>query len=174
VADAGANAVLRISVTGAISTFAVFPRRPHTLPSGATPVIESVPTTIAEAPDGSFFVGELTGQPFPVGAARLYRVPRDGGAPVVVATGFTNIIDIAVGANGVGYVLEHDADGIIPPLGPGVNGRLIRINANGTQTVIAGAGLVKPGGVAIGPDGALYVTTKSNLAGQGEVVRIVQ
>ena len=173
VADAGANAVFRISAGGAISTLAVFPRRQVTLPNGGTPFIESVPTTIAEAPDGSLYVGELTGQPFPVGAARIYRVPRSGGTPVPVAGGFTNIIDIAVGGTGLGYVLEHDADGIIPPLGPGVNGRLIRINANGTQTVVASTGLVKPGGVAIGPDGALYVTTNSNFAGRGELVRIV-
>jgi glucose/arabinose dehydrogenase len=133
-----------------------------------------VPTTVVEAPDGSYFVGELTGAPFPVGAARVYHVPRGGGTPVVVATGFTNIIDIALDpVRGVGYVLEHDADGIIPPLGPGVDGRLVRINANETQTEVAKAGLVKPGGLAIGSDGALYVTRRTNFAGLGDVVRIV-
>jgi hypothetical protein len=99
---------------------------------------------VAVGPDGSLYVGELTGVPFPVGAARVYRVPANGGTPVIVATGFTNIIDIAFGPDGLGYVLEHDADGIIPPLGPGVAGRLVRLNADGTQTVIASAGLVKP------------------------------
>ena len=173
VADAGANALFNISLSGQISTHSVFPRRQVLLPSGAAPFIESVPTSVAEAPDGSLFVGELTGQPFPVGAARVYSVPRAGGTPVAVATGFTNIIDIVATPNGGGYILEHDADGIIPPLGPGVNGRLIRVNANGTQTVVASTGLVKPGGVAIGPDGAVYVTTRSNSAGIGEVVRIV-
>jgi len=55
-----------------------------------------------------------------------------------------------------------------------VDGRLIQINlTNGAQTVIAQAGLVKPGGVAVGPEGALYVTTRTNFAGLGEVVRIV-
>jgi hypothetical protein len=94
---------------------------------------------------------------------------------VVVADGFTNIIDIGIDtARGFAYVLEHDADGIIPPLGPGVDGRLIQINlTNGVQTVIAKAGLVKPGGLAIGSDGALYVTTRTNQAGVGGVVRIV-
>jgi hypothetical protein len=70
-------------------------------------------------------------------------------------------------------VLEHDADGIIPPIGPGVAGRLIRVNADGTQTVISTPGLVKPGGIAVGPDGALYATNRSIFAGTGEVVRIV-
>jgi hypothetical protein len=164
VADSGANAVLSISSTGVVSTFAVFPNR--VLP----PTIQSVPTSIAVAPNGDTFVGELTGVPFVVGAAQVYRVPAGGGTPVAVAGGFTNIIDIALAPNGTGYVLEHDADGII---GPGVDGRVIRINTDGSRTVVAGAGLVKPGGIAVGPDGALYVTTHANTAGNGEVVRIV-
>jgi sugar lactone lactonase YvrE len=167
VADAGANTLLQISLNGAISTLAVFPAR--TTP----PFFQSVPTTVTAGPDGSLYVGELTGQPFPVGAAQVYRVPSTGGTPTVVAGGFTNIIDIAFGPNGEGYVLEHDADGIIPPLGPGVLGRLVRLNRDGTRTVIASAGLIKPGGVAVGPDGAVYVTNRSISAGVGEVVRIV-
>jgi hypothetical protein len=108
-----------------------------------------------------------------VGNARIYSLPSSGGTPAVAAAGFSNVIDIAVSPNGGGYILEHDADSIIPPLGPGVNGRLIRVAANGTQTVVASAGLVKPGGVAIAPDGSLYVTTYANSAGLGQVVRIV-
>lgn len=168
IADAGANALLQISLNASISTLAMFPNRQVN-----GPTIQSVPTTVTDGPGGDLYVGELTGAPFPVGAARVYRVPSGGGTPVAVATGFTNIIDIAFDhARGVGYVLEHDADGIIPPLGPGVAGRLIRLNANGTQTVIATPGLVKPGGIAVGPDGALYVTNRSIFAGTGEVVRI--
>jgi hypothetical protein len=167
IADAGANALLHIGAFGQISTHAVFPER-----TVGSATIESVPTTVIEGPDGSLFVGELTGFPFFVGAARVYRVPASGGTPVVVATGFTNIIDIALDSvRGFGYVLEHDADGII---GPGLDGRLVQINlATGVQTVIAQAGLVKPGGVAVGSDGALYVTTRTNFAGTGGVVRIV-
>ena len=40
------------------------------------------------------------------------------------------------------------------------------------QTVLTGANLTKPGGIAIGPDGALYVTNNSISAGGGEVVRL--
>ena len=122
VADAGANAVLQISKTGAISTFAVFPARQ---PNPAPPSVQAVPTSVAVAPNGDVYVGELTGAPFFVGAARVYRIPAGGGTPVVVATGFTNIIDIALGPDGAGYVLEHDANGIITP---GDDGRLIRLN----------------------------------------------
>ena len=133
--------------------------------------MQSVPTTVVPAPDGSYFVGELTGFPFPVGGARVYHVPAGGGAPQVVAAGFTNIIDIAVDfARGVGYVLEIDADG---QLAPGTAGRLVRVAFTGQQTVIPVPGLVYPGGVAVGPDGALYVTNHSTAAGRGEVLRIV-
>lgn len=166
VADPGANALLGIGLNGAISTLAVFPAR-----AVGAATFQSVPTSVAVSPHGEIYVGELTGQPFLVGAARVYRVPSGGGVPTVAAGGFTNIIDIVIGADGAGYVLEHDADGI---LGPGVDGRIIRLNADGTQTVVARAGLVKPGGLAIGPDGALYVTTRSNSVGVGAVVRIQQ
>lgn len=170
-ADAGGNALIGITPTGAMSTLAVFPTRltPHPFAPGDVPM-QSVPTTVVEGPDGSLFVGELTGFPFPVGAARVYRVPANGGTPVVLAEGFTNIIDIALDGTGGGYVLEHDADGL---LGPGTAGRLVRVSATGAQTVLTNANLTKPGGITVGPDGALYITNMSTSAGGGEVVRLV-
>jgi hypothetical protein len=38
--------------------------------------------------------------------------------------------------------------------------------------MIASEGLVAPGGMAIEPDGAIYVSNFSVFAGQGQVVRI--
>jgi sugar lactone lactonase YvrE len=169
-ADAGGNALVRIAPNGTMTTLASFPNRtvPNPFGPGIIPM-QTVPTTVAQAPDGSFFVGELTGFPFPVGAARVYQVPAAGGTPVVVAQGFTNIIDLVPDGTGGGYVLEHDADGIT---GPGTAGRLVRVNPNGTQTVLSGAALTLPGGIAIGPDGALYITNRSTSVGAGEVVRL--
>ena len=57
VADAGANALLQISLNAVISTLAVFPTR--TLPSGV--VIQSVPTSVTQGADGNFYVGGLHG-----------------------------------------------------------------------------------------------------------------
>lgn len=51
--------------------------------------------------------GELTGFPFPVGEARIYRI-EPGFAPTIFATGFTMISDLAFGADGSLYALEYD------------------------------------------------------------------
>jgi hypothetical protein len=169
-ADAGANALLQIDTNLAITTLAVFPNREVDGPGGPVQM-ESVPTAIAEGPDGSLYVGELTGFPFPVGEARVYRVPAAGGTPVVVADGFTNIIDIALGADGAAYVLEHDVNGL---LAPGNVGRLTKIGPFGSRTELAAGLLIQPGRMAIGPDNSVYVTTFSASAGLGQVLRIPQ
>jgi hypothetical protein len=168
--DAGANALLRIDPNGTISTLAVFPDRMVPGSGGTLVPMQAVPTSVTLAPDGNYYVGELTGFPFPVGAAQVYRVPPQGGTPVVAATGFTNIIDVAVDANGVGYVIEHDADGLNGAVGPGQTGRLIRVTRDGTRTVLSNT-LIRPGGVALGPDGAIYVSNRSISVGSGEVIR---
>ncbi len=170
VTDAGGNSLLQIDGQGTVSTLAVFPSRLVPGPGGDVPM-DAVPTSIAEGPDGSLYVGELTGFPFPVDGARVYRVPAAGGTPEVVAVGFTNIIDIAIGPDGSAYVLEHDVDGLLQP---GTIGRLTKIGPFGFRTELAAGLLEKPGKMAIGPDNALYVTTRTATAGAGEVVRIPQ
>jgi hypothetical protein len=169
--DAGGNALLQINPNLAVSTLAVFPARTVTGPGGMPVQMDSVPTSIAEGPDGSLYVGELTGFPFPQGGARVYRVPANGGTPVVVAEGFTNIIDIAIDAEGAAYVLEHDANSLLIP---GSVGRLTKIGPFGARTVLAPGLLVAPGKMAIGPDNAIYVTVNSSSAGTGQVLRIAQ
>jgi hypothetical protein len=172
VTDAGGNALLEIDPQGTISTLAVFPDRLVPGPGGVDVPMQAVPTSIAEGPDGSLYVGELTGFPFPVDGARVYRVPAAGGTPEVVAVGFTNIIDIAIGPDGAAYVLEHDIDGLLQP---GTIGRLTRIGPFGLRTELAPGLLDTPGKIAIGPDdNAVYVTTHSSTAGAGQVLRIAQ
>jgi hypothetical protein len=164
VADAGGNSLVQSLANGRTRTLAVFPEQ--TVPA---PFISSqaVPTCVVEGPDGFLYVGQLTGVPFPVGKASIFRIPPEGGQPEVYATDFTGIIDIAFGHNGEMYVLEVFKGG----LPPGPPGRLIRVASNGERTTIAD-GLIFPGGIAVGADGAVYVTNFGTSATNGQVLRI--
>lgn len=176
VADAGGNSLVYVDATGKISLVAIFPNRTVATPAGLPQPpfppqlsMQSVPTNVVRGPDGALYVSELTGFPFPAGAARIYRVVP-GAAPTVYATGFTNIIDLEFDSRGNLYVLEIDKNGLAVP---DVTGRLARISANGGAVVtIASTGLVMPGGMTIGPDGAIYVSNYSTSPGGGQVVRI--
>jgi hypothetical protein len=177
VADAGANALNYVRADGSVSTLAVFPNRlvsAPPLPPGVAIPMDAVPTSVALGPDGNYYVGQLTGFPFPVGGANVYRVPAGGGTPEVFAAGFTGIIDIAFGPDGSLYVLEIAKNGLLAAFGVGDwTGALIRVAPDGSRTEIASDGLFAPGGVAIGKDGAFYVTNNSIFSDIGEVLRIV-
>jgi len=165
VADAGANALLRVAANGTVSTLAVFAARPNPTPIGP-PFVDSVPTAVAVGPDGAYYVSELTGVPFAMGFANIYRVVP-GHAPTVAWSGFTTVIDLAFGPDGSLYVLEHSTG----PLFFALPGRLLKVAPDGTRTTVID-GLTRPGSVAVGPDGALYVSNQSISIGTGEVLRI--
>ena len=124
VADAGANALNQIAANGTVSTLATFPDRlvdapPFLeLPPGTQIPMDTVPTSVALGPDGYYYVGQLTGFPFPVDGAYIYRVSPQGGAPEIFATGFTAVIDVAFGPDGSLYVTD-DAAGLVYRLTPG-------------------------------------------------------
>jgi len=170
VADAGANAIFSIAPNRTITTLAAFPPRmvlapPElSLPPGATIPMQSVPTTIVDGKDGWLYVGELTGFPFPVGGANVYRMAPDGTLLQTYASGFTNIVALAFDSWQRLYVLEigRGASFGDPPLNP--PGRLLRVNPDGSRTVIYDQ-LFYPGGLAIGKDGAAYVTNNGVVPG---------
>jgi hypothetical protein len=70
---------------------------------------------------------ELTGVPFPPGAANVYRVDAMTGVRTVAHTGFTNIVDLASGPDGDLLVLQISANGLASPMGP-VPGALIKVD----------------------------------------------
>jgi hypothetical protein len=166
--DAGGNTLNAVAANGAISNLAFFPNH------SPAPPFQAVPTCVALGPDGALYVGQLTGGPFPGGAATVFRVPANGGTPEPFATGFTKIIDIAFAPDGTLYVLEIAARAGGPPATPADAGALIHVSADGkTQTPIDVTGLVTPGGIAVGRDGSIYVTNFSIQAGGlGTVVKV--
>ena len=172
VSDAGANDLLRVSKRGHIDVLATFPNRLVDapaflgLPPGTQIPMDAVPTSVTSGPDGKLYVGQLTGFPFPVGGANVYRINH--GVPEVYASGFTNIIDLAFDRRGTLYVLEIFQNGL---LSGDPTGALIRVARNGTQTVVMSTGLTTPGGLTLRGDDA-YVSNCGTCAGGGEVLRI--
>lgn len=158
VADAGANDLLLVTKRGKVKVLATFPNAP-----GGP---DAVPTSVTRGPDGKLYVGQLTGFPFTVGSANVYRINH--GVPEVFASGFTNIIDIAFDRHGTLYVLEIFQNGL---LSGDPTGALIRVEDDGTQTVVMSTGLITPGGLALRGHHA-YVSNCGTCADGGEVLRI--
>jgi DNA-binding beta-propeller fold protein YncE len=139
-----------------------------------------VPTSVELGSDGAYYVGQLTGFCFPVGAANVFTVTESTGVSIF-ESGFTNIVDIAFDDLGNLYVLEMAKDGLsllegqLFAGGPvTATGQLIKVAPDGTQTVLASDGLIAPTGMTVGPDGNIYVSNNGIFSGTGEVVRISQ
>ena len=166
VTDAGGNSLLKVNRAGEVSTLAVFPDRLVDFQGQQIPM-QAVPTAVVRGPDGAYYVGQLTGFPFPVGGARVYRVVP-GEKPTIYRRGFTNIIDIEFGSDGSLYVLEIAHNSL---LADNPEGALIRVTPQGRRSIVADE-LVFPGGLAIGSLGRLYVTNCGVCPDTGEVLRI--
>lgn len=190
VTDAGGNDLLRVDANGDISLLALFhsrgttPPRPSFAPPQFDQFTDAVPSSVAVGPDGAYYVSELTGVPFTDGRANIYRVteaesPRLFLIGDACVSGFKAIIDIAFDSDGNLYVLQHST-GAVQQGGPG---KLIRVTPDRTQADICAQyqggirtpvieGLTRPTSIAVGPDGALYVTNKGVSVGVGEVLRV--
>lgn len=166
VADAGSNALVEVLPNGTTRTFAVLPAA-----SGGR---EPVPTSVAQGPDGAIYAGQLTGFPFFTGSSTVYRIASDGSSVEPFATGFTAVVDITFDHGGALYVLEValGQQPPFPPPNPGLGiGRLLRV-CPGEEPEELLSGLNYPGGVAIGLDGAAYVTNNGTSPTAGEVLRL--
>jgi sugar lactone lactonase YvrE len=173
VADAGGNDVLgirarRASVLALIPFGSAPPPPGTTLPPGTTEIpVQPVPTSVVRGPDGALYVGQLTGFPFPEGAANVWRV-APGQQPRVFASGFTQITDIAFDARGRLYVLEIATGSM---LGPPTPGALIQVRRDGRRRELEAGSLQNPTGLTIA-NGAAYVSNRGTDGRRGQLVRI--
>lgn len=197
VSDAAANDLLRIYPNGRIVTVArlkprlvpVPPGLPAFLglpPAGTLIPSEDVATSVTVGADGYYYVGELRGVPATPGTSQVWRIAPNSvnalcdpaapntGACRRYADGFTSIVSLAAGADGSMYVVELVKQswfqwqlGLVdPPIGA-----VFRIPPGGGAAVeLAPGELVLPGGVAVGRDGAVYVTNP--VFGPGAISRI--
>ena len=167
IADPGGNNFFTADIAGNVSLGARFAPR---VINGVS--VESVPTSITIGSDGAYYIGELTGAPYPEGSARVYRV-IPGNEPEIYADGFTQITGLDFDDKGNLYVLEYSVNSLIDPTAE-LMGALIQVSPDGVRRTVVGAGegLVAPNGLTIGPDGGIYVSNFTTTVGTGQVVRI--
>lgn len=174
VADAAGNTVLSVRASGGVDLFALLTppvdaagdyRVRFTLADGTDCYVQPVPTSVAIAPDGAVYVGELTGAPAEPGWSRVWRVePGASGAVcpsaecTVAFDGLTSVIDLAFGPDGQLYVLQLDESGWLAALtGAGDGGALLRCDPGSGECRTVADGLAFPGAITIDRAGALWV-----------------
>ena len=167
--DAGGNTVLEVQNNGGIAVAALLPSRQVTSPFVPTQTVamQAVPTGIVVGPDGALYFGQLTGFPFPVGGARVYRLVP-GEAPTIFAEGFTTVIDVDFDTYGNLLVLENRKNGL---RSPDTTGQLTRVTPQGARHVLLSTGLTNPTNIAVDKSGAIYISNKGNVSNAGEVLR---
>jgi hypothetical protein len=187
VTDAAGNELLLVKPGNRVVGVAKFPNHvvsaEHVgLPPGSMHAAEPVPTSVAVGPDGYWYVGELTGFPFTAGASRIWRIaPWARGvtcseehptkACEVWKTGFTSIIDLDFGEDHALYVAEIIHSSVLNLFnGTDTVGAVWRVKGESRRQIAEGQ-LNIVGGIAVGRDDTLYVTTWS-VTNEGQVVRI--
>ncbi|NHC46206.1 ScyD/ScyE family protein [Motilibacter aurantiacus] len=122
---------------------------------------DPVPTGIAKAPDGTYWVSTFGGEAS--GSAVLYHL-TPAGTVIGTVTGLSNLTGVAVGNDGTVYASQA-----LAPQQAGPPGAVTRISPDGSRTSVA---VPFPTGLAY-RDGALYVAALSLAGpGAGQVLRL--
>jgi hypothetical protein len=200
VADAGGNDLLRIDRDGNVKVLAVLPdevvptanikslagcpesQAPFCALPDAIPA-QPVSTSIAVDRRGYIYVGELKGFPAPTGESNIWRIsPRANGARCgespdcvkVFDGGFTSIIDLAFGPDGLLYVTEFDERSwaAVEIFGTPAGGTISACNVRTGNCIDVKKGLPQPSAIAFDKRGALWATQKTLVPNGGEVIRV--
>lgn len=163
VADTGGDDVIRAR-KAAVRTLARFRSRKT---GGQT--YDSEPTDVVRGPDGAYYVSELTGFPYPRGAARIWRVVP-GHRPKVWASGLTNLTSLAWDGPKL-YAVQLADRGLSDGSSPIGSLRRVFPDSSGKPSKRVAGGLFAPYGLAI-HHGAAYVSTGAVAATDGTVVKI--
>jgi hypothetical protein len=199
VADAAGNDLLRVDDEGDVHVLAIFPTRlaslvslkaalgcPAALPPCGLPDMfpaEAVPTSIAVGPDGYYYVGELRGFPGPLNQSRIWRVApwahwADCGVSpdctVAFDGGFTSIIDLAWGPDGLLYVVEFDENAWFAAevLGIKAGGTVSACDVDSLTCVEVATGISYITAITFGKRGELYATQDAIIPPLASVIEI--
>ena len=197
VVDAGGNSLHRVDNDGHAELVATFPIEllstenfnelagcPPEVPYCATdgaPVIpgESVPTSVVVGPGGDYWVGELKGFPAPTDESGVWRI--DAGATDVqcgvdpectkVLDGFTSIVDLTIGPDGMLYVSEFDEASwaAVEIFGGGVGGTLNACDPVTGDCEEVATGVPMHTSVTFGKRGTPWVSANALVPGGAQV-----
>lgn len=127
-----------------------------------------VPTALTY--HGNFFVGNLNTFPTVEGSSNIFKVTPSG-RPKIWATGFSEVLGVQFDNQANMYVLESSSVNGFPTPN---TGRIVKVLPSGTKQVLVDT-LTFPTGMALGPDGAIYVSNKGfgpPVPGYGEIVKV--
>jgi len=204
VADAAGNTILSATTTGDIDWKAIF--TPPVDENGDWIVrwntegedgemipcyVQPVPTSIAVGPDGYIYVGELTGAVaddagLPIGLSRVWKIPadannltctEDSGDCQVLIDGLTSVMDLAIGPDGLLYVVEFDENSWIASFVPGLaaGGTISAYDLEGNLVEVVASNLSFPSAISFDKKGNLWLLENNNIALEGKdpVVRML-
>jgi glucose/arabinose dehydrogenase len=141
-----------------------------------------VPTSIAEK-NGTLYVGNLNLFPINPQWARILTIEKGGfqdhevpgfdveGRHIVNSkAGFTTVVAVDIGPDGLMYALEMSAMAGYPAL---AQGKVVRVNRDGSIEDVV-TGLNVPTGMTFGPDKALYISDfgAAPVGAPGRILRI--
>jgi hypothetical protein len=150
ITDAGANRLLKVpdATPSQVELLENFPAV-----SSTTPPAEAVPTGLTVSPGGTLYNTQLPGFPFQPGSASIFSSNGSAGSATAITGGFTNAMDLSLGADGWLYLVQW-AEDFANPVG---SGSLWRYNPLTSERQQLASGIDQPTGVLAMSDGSVYV-----------------